>query len=86
MAVEPVYVLVAGKPYQGEVMLRAGFGVGVEAVRLLEDAGLQEATSPDPGRMFFPPGTVLLARWDGSSRHGTTGQRVLCLLDPTQMT
>jgi hypothetical protein len=83
MAVEPVYVLVAGKPYKGQVAPSPGFGDGVEAVRLLEGAGLHEATNPGPEGMFFPPGTVLLARWDERSRHGATGERVLRLLDPT---
>jgi hypothetical protein len=85
MAVEPVYVLVAGKPYQGNVAPSPGFGEGVESVRLLEDACFHEATNPSHDGMFFRPGTVLLARWDGSSRHGTSGERVLRLLDPTQV-
>jgi hypothetical protein len=39
----------------------------------------------DPAACFFPQGTVLLARWDGRSRHPATGERVLRHVDPPEV-
>jgi hypothetical protein len=75
-------VLVAGIPYRGRVGPGTGFADGVEAGRPLVDAGRDEAIATDPDACFFSQGTVLLARWDGHSRHAATGERVLRLVAP----
>jgi hypothetical protein len=79
---EPVSVLIAGQPYRGQGSPGTGFAGGVEAVRRLEEAGLYQATSPDPDATFLPHGTVFLVRWDGRSRHAAAGERMLRLVDP----
>jgi hypothetical protein len=85
MAPESVYVLVNGKPYRGQVAPETGFADGLEAVRLLENTGDDQDITAVVDAAYYPIGTLLLARWDGRSRHEATGQRVLRLVDPPRL-
>jgi hypothetical protein len=79
---EQVYVLWQGIPFPCEMVPGRWGNNGVSCLRLLEDVGRREAVVTDAAETFFPRGTLLVAEWDGHSRHATTGGPVFRLIDP----